>query len=143
MKKTLLTIAATIAITTSAQAGTSGSDMGPVEVMQWEDWATKAETSTMENCLNAQGKFWAFSRKGYCADKVPMMQAYHKQNDVLVEQNKISVEKSAKMIVEHNQNVAKRLVEVKNQGMTCAIRTDQDNLDYIMCKDEVGSFRLK
>ena len=142
MKKTLLTIAATIAITTSAHA-TSGSDMGPVEVMQWEDWATKASTSTMENCLNAQGKFWAFSRKGYCADKVPMMQAYHKQNDVLVEQNKIYVEKSAKMIVEHNQNVAKRWVEVKNQGMTCAMREDGEGLAYIMCKDEVGTFRLK
>ena len=141
MRKTLLTIAATIAISTSAHA--SGSAMGPVEVMQWEDWATKASTSTMENCLNAQGKFWAFSRKGYCADKVPMMQAYHKQNDVRVEQNKVYVETSAALIVEHNQLMAQKLKQAKAQGMTCALREDGEGVAFIMCKDEVGTFKLK
>ena len=141
MKKTLLTIAATIAISTSAHA--SGSAMGPVEVMQWEDWATKASTSTMENCLNAQGKFWAFSRKGYCADKVPMMQAYHKQNDVRVEQNKVYVETSAALIVEHNQRMEQKLKQAKAQGMNCALREDGEGVAFIMCKDEVGTFKLK
>jgi acyl CoA:acetate/3-ketoacid CoA transferase alpha subunit len=39
--------------------------------------------------------------------------------------------------------VAKQLKLAKKAGMTCAIRTGGDGLDFVMCKDEVGTFRLK
>ena len=144
MKKLLTATALAAMIATTANAGSiSGSAMSAEQVMAWEEWATNPATVTMEDCMNAQGKMFAFTRKGYCKDKVPMMKAYHDQKDVVVKGNKISVQTSAKLIAEHNSNVEQRLAEVKAKGMTCAIRHDSDDLAYIMCKDEVGSFRLK
>ena len=140
MKKLLTAVAMATMIAGTANAGSS---MSAEQVMAWEEWATNPATVTMEDCMNAQGKMFAFTRKGYCADKVPMMKAYHDQKDVVVKGNKISVQTSAKLISEHNSNVEQRLAEVKAKGMTCAIRHDSDDLAYIMCKDEVGSFRLK
>ena len=49
----------------------------------------------------------------------------------------------APQIAEHNLEVAEQLKLAKKAGMTCAIRTGNNSLDYIMCRDEVGSFRLK
>ena len=49
----------------------------------------------------------------------------------------------SRMKVEHNELMAQKLKKVKAQGITCAMREDDKGWDYIMCKDEIGSFRLK
>ena len=124
MKKTLLTIAATIAISTSAQAETYAS---------------------YEACLNSQGKIFASMRKGYCSDSskiAPTAAEIQAKKDA---QDLIQAKQESKliaMVVEHNQVVAKQLKLAKKAGMTCAIRTGGDGLDFVMCKDEVGTFRL-
>jgi hypothetical protein len=120
MKKTLLTIAATIAISTSAQAETYAS---------------------YEACLNSQGKIFASMRKGYCSDSskiAPTAAEIQAKKDAQAKQES----KLIAMVVEHNQAVAKQLKLAKKAGMTCAIRTDGKGLDFVMCKDEVGTFRL-
>jgi len=110
MKKTLLTIAATIAITTTAPA--------------------QAETyASYEACLNSQGKFFASMRKGYCSDP-SKIEGYAEKT-------------LAKVEAYHNELAAEKLAKAKKAGMTCAIRTDGKGLDFVMCKDEVGTFRLK
>ena len=110
MKKTLLTIAATIAITTSA----------PVQ----------AETyASYEECLNSQGKFFASMRKGYCSDPAKIEGYYEKISAGFVELSQ--------------ELAAEKLAKAKKAGMTCAIRTDSKNMSFVMCKDEVGTFRLK
>jgi|13_taG_2_1085334.scaffolds.fasta_scaffold92318_2 hypothetical protein len=123
MKKTLLTLAATIAITTSA----------PVQ----------AETyASYEACLNSQGKFFASMRKGYCSDPskiAPTAAEIQAKKDAQAKRESELII----LAVEHNQAVAKQLKLAKKAGMTCAIRTDGEGLDFVMCKDEVGTFRLK
>jgi len=123
MKKTLLTLAATIAITTSA----------PVQ----------AETyASYEACLNSQGKFFASMRKGYCSDPskiAPTAAEIQAKKDAQAKRESELII----LAVEHNQAVAKQLKLAKKAGMTCAIRTDGKGLDFVMCKDEVGTFRLK
>ena len=110
MKKTLLTIAATIAITTTAPA--------------------QAETyASYEECLNSQGKIFASMRKGYCSDPAKIEGYAEKISDGFV---KLSQELAAE-----------KLAKAKKAGMTCAIRTDSENMSFVLCKDEVGTFRLK
>ena len=122
MKKTLLILASTIAISTSA----------PVQ----------AETySSYEECLNSQGKIFASMRKSYCSDPSKIVTAA----DIQAKKDAQAKRESNLIIlaVEHNQEVAKQLKLAKKAGMTCAIRTDGEGLDFVMCKDEVGTFRLK
>ena len=123
MKKTLLTIAATIAITTTAPA--------------------QAETyASYEACLNSQGKFFASMRKGYCSDPskiAPTAAEIQAKKDAQAKRESELI----RLTIEHNQAVAKQLKLAKKAGMTCAIRTDGKGLDFVMCKDEVGTFRLK
>ena len=90
----------------------------------------QAETyASYEECLNSQGKIFASMRKGYCSD--PAKIAGH-------------AEKTYAGFVKLSQELAaEKLAEAKKAGMTCAIRTDSENMSFVLCKDEVGTFKLK